>query len=432
MEIKITGNGEGPSLLLIPGLGVSYEIFHPLISLLKDRYHIIAVGIDGFLIGKESSFTSIDDQAGQIIGYVRDKLNGHLDVAYGLSLGGKILSRIMEMDRIVIDHAILDAAPLLPLPTWSVDPLRYYQSLNVWTCYHWTGFWRRVFHSHYFDVLLDECRKVWPSGKGKAVRDGYKDVYTHKLESIKGADIHYWYGTKESFVAKPQARHLCAIHPSTHVEVFPGMNHGQFLIDHPEEVAKRIAGFPVIRKARPEDAPFLAKCIMAGMHFYDFGTEVPEKEDIFRSLVECERRDDLLYSYRHSRVAEADGKVVGALLSYPGDIYKRLREKTFAEIWPDFFPTHGDSEQETDPGEYYLDSLAVLPEYRGRGIGKALLQDGIRKGIDLGFNQIALVADSDMPHLISLYKSLGFVPADHRHAFGVDFQRMVFIPGLSK
>ena len=234
------GSPENPSLLLIPGLGVSYEIFLPLIGLLKDRFHILAVGIDGFLLGQESSFTSIDDQSRQAIQYVQENLKGHLDLAYGLSLGGKILSRIMEMDRIGIDHAILDAAPLLPLPRWSVDPLRYYQSLNVWTCYHWTGFWRWVFHSHYFDVLLDECRKVWPSGKGKAVRDGYKDVYTHKLESIQGADIHFWYGTKEAFVAKPQARHICALHPDTHVEIFPGMNHGQLLIDHPGEVAKRM------------------------------------------------------------------------------------------------------------------------------------------------------------------------------------------------
>ena len=89
-------------------------------------------------------------------------------------------------------------------------------------------------------MLLDECRKVWPYGKGKAVRDGYKDVYTNKLESIQGADIHFWYGTREAFVAKPQARHLCSLHPDTHVEVFPGMNHGQFPIDHPEEVAERI------------------------------------------------------------------------------------------------------------------------------------------------------------------------------------------------
>lgn len=240
MTFTTYGDKDNASLLLIPGLGVSYEIFLPLIDLLKDKYFIVAAGIDGFLIGRESQFTSVDDQAAQVIKYVQDSFNGHLDVAYGLSLGGKILSRILERNEIVIDHAIMDAAPLLPLPKWSVDPLRYYQSFNVWTCYHWTGFWKWVFHSHYFDVLLDECRKVWLSGKGKAVRDGYKDVYTHKLESIHGADIYYWYGTKEAFVARPQAKHLCTIHPDTRVEVFPGMNHGQLLIDHPEDTAGRI------------------------------------------------------------------------------------------------------------------------------------------------------------------------------------------------
>lgn len=240
MDFAVYGREEAPSLLLIPGLGVSYEIFYPLIDLLKDRFHIISVGIDGFLLGKESTFTSVDDQAGQIIQYVQRNLNGHLDVSYGLSLGGKILSRILERNEIVVDHAIMDAAPLLPLPKWSVDPLRYYQSLNVWTCYHWTGFWRWVFHSHYFDVLLDECKKVWLSGRGKAVRDGYKDVYTHKLESIHGDDIHYWYGTKEAFVAKPQAKHLLTLCPDAHIEVFHKMNHGQFLVDHPDEVARRI------------------------------------------------------------------------------------------------------------------------------------------------------------------------------------------------
>ena len=242
MDFQIYGKEGGPTLLLIPGLGVSHEIFLPLIDLLKDRYFIVAAGIDGFLLGKESAFTSVDDQAGQIIRYVKENLDGQLDVAYGLSLGGKILSRMLERDEIVIDHAIMDAAPLLPLPKWSVDPLRYYQSLNVWTCYHWTGFWKWLFHSHYFDVLLDECRKVWPYGRGKAVRDGYKDVYTHKLESIHGADIHYWYGTKEAFVARPQARHLRELCPEAHVEVFPGMNHGQLLIDRPEEIVKRIYG----------------------------------------------------------------------------------------------------------------------------------------------------------------------------------------------
>lgn len=240
MEYKISGNEGAPTLLLIPGLGVSYEIFLPLIDLLKDRFRIIAVEVDGFSLGVHTRFTSIDDQAAQVISYVKEKHGGHLDCAYGLSLGGKILSRVLERDEIIIDHAILDAAPLLPLPRWLVGPLRYYQCANVWTCYHWTGFWRWVFHSHYFDVLLDECRKVYPFGGGRAVLDGYKSVYTNKLESIHGADIHYWYGTLEAFVAKSQAKHLKELYPAVQIEVFPKSNHGQLLVDHPEEVASRI------------------------------------------------------------------------------------------------------------------------------------------------------------------------------------------------
>ncbi|MBQ7222761.1 MAG: alpha/beta hydrolase [Bacteroidales bacterium] len=211
--------------------------------MLENDFSIVAVENDGFIIGKYSEFTSVDDQASQIINYTRENYDGHWDCAYGLSLGGKILSRILERNELSVDHAILDAAPLLPLPRWSVDPLRYYQSYNVWSCYHWTGFWKWLFHSHYFDVLLDECRKVFPYGGRKAVLDGYKSVYTNKLESISGPDIHFWYGTKEAFVAKPQAKHLQALCPEAHIKIFPGMNHGQLLVDHPEEIASAVSSF---------------------------------------------------------------------------------------------------------------------------------------------------------------------------------------------
>lgn len=63
----------------------------------------------------------------------------------------------------------------------------------------------------------------------------------------------------------------------------------------------------IIRDARPDDAPFLAKCIMAGMHFYDFEMDVPDDADIYERLIESERREDLLYSFRYTRVAELDG-----------------------------------------------------------------------------------------------------------------------------
>ena len=240
MNFRTFGNTNAPTLLLIPGLGVSYEIFLPLIHLTEESFRIIAVEVDGFTLGKHTRFTSVDDQAVQVIAYVREHHGGHLTCAYGLSLGGKILSRMLERNELTINHAILDAAPLLPLPNWLIDPLRYYQAANVWTCYHWTGFWKFVFHSHYFDVLLDECRKTWPWGGKQAVLDGYKSVYTSKLEHISGSDIHFWYGTKEAFAAKPQVKHLLTLYPYAHIQIFPGMNHGQLLVDHPDEVAKRI------------------------------------------------------------------------------------------------------------------------------------------------------------------------------------------------
>lgn len=182
-------------------------------------------------------------------------------------------------------------------------------------------------------------------------------------------------------------------------------------------------GTLTIRDATPADAPFLALCVMAGMHFHDFETEIPEDRDIYEGLVGCEKREDLLYSYARTQVAEVDGKAVGSLLSYPGDMYLETRDRTFAEIWLEFFEMTGDPE--TDPGEYYLDSMAVLPEYRGRGIGRALMRDAMRKGFSLGYKRIALVVDSSMPRLISLYGTLGFLPDGHRLAFGVDFLRMV-------
>ncbi|MDE7149841.1 MAG: alpha/beta hydrolase [Bacteroidales bacterium] len=111
MQFHSYGNKAAPSLMLLPGLGVSYEIFLPLIELLRSDFHIIAVEVDGFMLGTYARFTSIDDQAAQANGYVKAQLGGLLDCAYGLSMGGKILSRMMERAEIAIDHAILDGAP---------------------------------------------------------------------------------------------------------------------------------------------------------------------------------------------------------------------------------------------------------------------------------------------------------------------------------
>lgn len=240
MEFRYFGSEEAPLVMLIPGLGVSHEIFAPLVGLLEGRFRIVALEVDGFILDKYSRFTSIDDQAREAIRHIQTYHNGHVACAYGISMGGTILSRILERGEITIDHAILDAAPIYPLPRVLLGPFGFIQSVNMWTTYHQRGIWKRVLRSHYLGTLFRECRKVYPFGGRRAVLEGYKAVYSNKLESITAHDLHYWYGNLEAFAIRPHARHLQTLHPEVKVEVFKGLYHGQLLIDHPDKVAERI------------------------------------------------------------------------------------------------------------------------------------------------------------------------------------------------
>ncbi|MBQ9470764.1 MAG: GNAT family N-acetyltransferase [Bacteroidales bacterium] len=180
-----------------------------------------------------------------------------------------------------------------------------------------------------------------------------------------------------------------------------------------------------LRDATPADAPFLASCVMAAMHLHDFEQPMPSALlDLHRRLSNSQLRVDTLYTHAHSRIALANGQVAGSLLSYPGDIYRARRRATFERLWPQLMELEERSEQETDPGEYYLDSLAVLPAFRHGGVARALIADGIARGRGQGYARIALVVDASMPHLVDYYKGLGFGPLDRRRAFDTDFLRM--------
>lgn len=243
MLFNTFGDPTKKQLMLVHGLGVSYQVFNPLIEHLQAFYSIIAVQVDGFLVDAQNNpissvFTSIDDQVDQLVEYIRTAYNGHLYAAYGLSMGGCIVAKLQERTDISIDHVVLDAAPLVPLPRWLIGPLRYYQSFNVWCSYHMSGFFKWLFRSHYFDILLDELAKVYPSGYGRAVRDAYKSIYTSRLSCVHCADVHYWYGQHEAFVAKYMFRYLESLAPHCHITHFPRMQHGQLVIDHPDRVAE--------------------------------------------------------------------------------------------------------------------------------------------------------------------------------------------------
>lgn len=174
-----------------------------------------------------------------------------------------------------------------------------------------------------------------------------------------------------------------------------------------------------LRQGTPEDAEFIARNVMRGMGHED------TNQLMLNILKDICAREDTLYSYRHTRVASLNGVPAGSLTAYDGGIYAETCERTwgiFASKMGQSLPEVG---KETKAGEFYLDSLAVAPEFRGRHIGSILMLDGIEVAKSKGFTLVSLIADKEKPGLHRLYSGLGFRPDGEILFFGEPYIRMI-------
>ena len=173
-----------------------------------------------------------------------------------------------------------------------------------------------------------------------------------------------------------------------------------------------------LRPATLEDVDLVAWVIIAAI-----GIEQPAPALVESVTTMC-RRDDVLYSWRNTVIAEMDGRVVGALTQYDGNRYLEMRAVTFPLITQACGIDYSDMDLETYPGEYYLDSMAVLPEYRGQGIATALLRDGIARAQAAGIPNVSMIVSPENPKAQQLYESLGFQYIRTINAFHEAYRKM--------
>ena len=128
---------------------------------------------------------------------------------------------------------------------------------------------------------------------------------------------------------------------------------------------------------------------------------------IYPVFLELAGRDVAQYSYRNTLIAEVDGRAVGALVGYDGASLEELRSPIY-ELLERHLGSVPDIEDETSAGEFYLDSLGVLPDYRGMGVGATLLSTMCDMAFEQGYERVGLIVDVDNPDAERLYTSLGF------------------------
>lgn len=173
-----------------------------------------------------------------------------------------------------------------------------------------------------------------------------------------------------------------------------------------------------LKNAVPEQARDIARLIMQAMN-YDccrfFAGPCHTLDDFEEMMTQLVRRTDSQYSYLNTIVAvdgDADDSMpVGILVVYDGARLHELRKAFVQAAMEHFGQDFSDIDDETGPGELYLDSLAVEKNYRGHGIAHRLLLASVEKARGMGL-KAGLLVDKNNPAAERLYKSIGFVYAE--------------------
>lgn len=140
-------------------------------------------------------------------------------------------------------------------------------------------------------------------------------------------------------------------------------------------------------------------------------------DDFFHMMQALVLMPDSQYSWRNAIVALDDeaspsaaleqAPVAGVVVGYDGACLHQLRRRFQEAALEHLQMDYSHMDDETCAGEFYIDSLAVSPRYRRRGIASSLLRAMIGRASALRL-PAALLVDKGNPDAERLYTSLGF------------------------
>ena len=164
--------------------------------------------------------------------------------------------------------------------------------------------------------------------------------------------------------------------------------------------------------ARREDARVIAELFQISSDgVADYVWKTLEADYPGLSLIEIgERRyarENTDFSYENCLMAKIDGRIAGMMHSYampaeldpvPQDIDPVLRPYAELEL----------------AGSLYISGVAMFPDYRGRGLGRAFLAHARDRAEALGLGSVSLQCFAQNPGALSLYTREGYEEVERR------------------
>lgn len=183
----------------------------------------------------------------------------------------------------------------------------------------------------------------------------------------------------------------------------------------------------IIRKATSIDAPDIAECLLLAMEsiVYEFIGRKDEQA-AYEFLLHFVVQEDNQYSYQNCWVVSNENQIIGAINIYNGANLHTLRMPIINYLKTNF-NREIIIEDETQEGEYYIDTLGVKSNQQGKGIGSTLLQFCIDKFVHKQNQTLGLLVEKENVAAKRLYEKLGFIYQSEKNLVGKQLEHMQII-----
>jgi len=175
---------------------------------------------------------------------------------------------------------------------------------------------------------------------------------------------------------------------------------------------------PTFRQATPADALALAELMDQagqGIPAWLWAQDAAEGQSALDVGMARARRSEGAFSYPNATVLEYAGQVAGMLLAYAQPAEMNVDEEL--DGVPEFLVSLVELECLV-PGSFYINAIAVYPQYRSMGLGALLMAESERLAVAHASQTLSLIVFDDNQGAVRFYRYLGFEVAAHRPLVG--------------
>lgn len=241
MEYKEYGLKNNDIIILLHGGGLSWWNYIDEIKLLENEFHIIIPILDGHS-GSHINFTSIENNALEIITFINENCNGKVKLIGGLSLGGQILLEILSKNPDICDYAIIESALAIPMKfTYKmIEPIFHltYGLINK----RWFSklqFKSLKLKKNLFDLYYEDTCKITKDNFIAFMKSNSSYEVKNTLSYTRAKTL-ILVGSKERHIMKKSATKIAHFIPNSKLEVLKGYYHGDISINHAVDYVERV------------------------------------------------------------------------------------------------------------------------------------------------------------------------------------------------